>query len=270
MFISNYEIAKKLGIIHKEKKDNESKIFEYHLRNIDLEDLEDKKGKINRLLKENNIEHMRKFLGDDDNFALKFTSFIVLPNTGYDTFRDAVVEDYVYASLFYRAILNEQLRIAADYNRLKDELANRVKKSDREGENLQSFVNALCTGIIKMENKFTFNYSREDDGFVDWYELTGVATKPFGDSLPLYSAYVEFCKFDQDYIDEFNKISRNRQLEDEDTCLECTKLMKDYLSKRADVMKEIADDQFRSDRREIYRFVDTLTRLIKSFERKLL
>ena len=71
-------------------------------------------------------------------------------------------------------------------------------------------------------------------------------------------------------IDEFNKISRNRQLEDEDTCLECTKLMKDYLSKRADVMKEIADDQFRSDRREIYRFVDTLTRLIKSFERKLL
>lgn len=269
-FINNYDVAVDLGIIHKKQTDTEGKRFEYQLRNIDLEDLDDKKGKINRLLKENNIEHMRKFLDDEENLALKFTSFIVLPNTGYDTFRDAVVEDYVYASLFYRAILNEQLRIAADYNKLKNELAKRVKESDKDGENLQSFVNALCTGIIKMENKFTFKYSREDDGFVDWYELTGVDTKPFGDSLPLYSAYIEFCKFDQDYIDEFNKNSRNRQLEDEDTCLECTKLIKDYLSKRADVIKEIADDQFRSNRRDIYKFVDTLTRLIKSFERKLL
>ncbi len=270
VFIDNYKIAVDLGIVHKEQTDTEGKRFEYQLRTIDLEDLGDKKKKIDRLLKEKNIEHMRRFLDDEDNLALRFTSFIVLPNTGYDTFRDAVVEDYVYASLYYRAILNEQLKIAADYNKLKGELAKIVKDNEREDENLQSFVNALCTGIIKMENKFTFKYSREDDGFVDWYELTGVDTKPFGDSLPLYSAYIEFCRFDQDYIDEFNKISRNRQINDEDTCLECTKLIKDYLFKRADIMKEIADDQFRSKRREIYKFVEALTRLIKSFERKLL
>ncbi len=262
-FIHKYKSAEDLGIIYKLK-------FDYQLRRIDLEDLEEKKSKISMLLKEKNIEHMKKFLSDEDNIALKFDSFILLPNTAYDTFKDAAVEDYVYASLFYKGILDEQLNIAAEYKKLIDELVNKVAESEKGAENLQLFTNCLCTGIIRMENKFTFQYSRNDDGFVDWYELTGVDTKPFGDSLPLYSAYMEFCKFDKEYREEFEKIARSRQLDDEDACLEYTKTFKDYLSKRADIMKEIADDQFRSDRREIYKFVDSLTRLVKSFERKLL
>lgn len=262
-FILKYKSAEDVGIIYKGE-------FDYQLRKIDIEDLEEKKNKIKMLLKENNIEHMKKFLSDEDNTALKFSSFITLPNTAYDTFKDAAVEDYVYASNYYKEIFEEQLSKAKELETSKNELIRRIKESEKSAENLQLFTNCLCTGIIRMENKFTFQYSRNDDGFVDWYELTGVDTKPFGDSLPLYSAYMEFCKFDKEYREEFEKIAKSRQLDDEDTCLECTKTFKDYVSKRADVMKEIADDQFRKDRRAIYQFVDTLIRLIRSFERKLL
>lgn len=269
-FIDEYQKAVDLGIIFKLQKDGEGKSFDYQLRIIDSRDLEDKKNKMEKLLKEGNTERMEKFLSDEDNVSLFFESFIVLPNTGYDTFKDAVVKDHVYASGYYRQVLEEQLSKASDLENLKNQLVQKIKESEEGGQNLQLFANCLCTGIIRMENKFTFQYSREDDGFVDWYELTGVDTTPFGDSLPLYSAYVEFCKLDSEDKSEFEKIAKNRQLDDEDTCLECTKTFKDYLAKRADVMKEIVDDQFRKDRRYVYQFVDTLTKLIKSFERRLL
>ena len=269
-FIDDYARAEKLGIISKEAKDPEGVNFEYRIRMIDEEDLGDKLARIEKLKKEASIERMERFIADEDKTRLKFGKSIVLPNTGVDEFKDSVVKDHVYASQYYRDILSEQLEKAAGFEESKAEITKMIADSEAGGRNLALFCNCLCTGIIKLENKFTLKYSKDDDGLIDWYELTGVDTAPYGDSLPLYSAYIEFCKLDDEDKAEFEKVAKDRILSDEDACLDALKVFKEYLAKRADVMKEIADDSFRKERKDIYKFVDTLVRSIRSFERKLL
>ena len=93
---------------------------------------------------------------------------------------------------------------------------------------------------------------------------------PFGESIPLYSAFVEFTKLDDEDKAELSRIARDRQLNDEDTCLEYTKKIKEYLEKRADLIKDVATDSYRTERKEIHVFVDSLQRFVRNFERKLL
>lgn len=269
-FMDDYKKACEYGIIHKEAKDTAGLTFEYQLRFVDDEDLSTKTAKMDKLVSEGNVDRMQRFLGDDANTTPVFGNYIVLPNTGADSFKDSAVQDHVFASEFYRQLLQEQLNKIAEFDQKKTALNGLIKDSEKGGANLKLFSDCLCTGIIRMENKFTFQYSKDDDGFVDWYELTNVDTAPYGDSLPLYSAYVEFCKLDDEDKAEFNKVAKARQLDDEDTCLESTKKFKDYLAKRADIIKETADDQFRKDRKTIYKFVDDLTKSIRNFERRLL
>lgn len=269
-FIEDYALAVDKDIVTKVPVGASGNTFEYKMQLVDKKDLSSKMAKIDKLIKEGNIDRMKKYLDEDVNVTLTFDDSIELPDTGTEGYKDDVIKDHVYASSYLRGIMYAQLDLFAKFNEKLNEMEGLIKGKDIFTSNLNVFAGALCTGLIYQENKFTFKYIKDDDGIEDEFELTSIDTEPFGETIPLYSAFVEFCKMDEEDKKEFSETSKDRQINDEDICLENTKKIKDYLEKRADIIKEVADDTYRNERKDIHLFVESLQKFVRNFERRLL
>ena len=77
-------------------------------------------------------------------------------------------------------------------------------------------------------------------------------------------------KLDKEDKSEIADKVKSRKKRDEDGCLEYTKKVKEYVTKRADIIKKTADVKFRSERKSIYDFIKFMITDIKSFELSLL
>ena len=269
-FIADYKKACDKKIILKKEVGNTGDQVEYYIQLIDREDLDNKIAKLDKYLNEGNPERMKKFRENPANVTVTFNGSIALPNTGAPGYKDDVIKDHVFASNFLKKAMLDQLELIKaldDKVAAVDKIINEGSQKDKD---MRDFSNAICTGAVFMENKFTFKYIKDDDGFIDEFDLSTIDTQPFGESIPLYSAFVEFTKLDDEDKAELAKIARERQLNDEDTCLDYTKKIKEYLEKRADLIKDVATDSYRTERKEIHVFVDSLQRFVRNFERKLL
>ena len=121
-----------------------------------------------------------------------------------------------------------------------------------------------------MTNKFTFVYLKDEDGFIDEYELTNIDTKPYGEDIPIYSAFISYRALDAEDKEYIDRLSKDRKLNDEEICTENAEKTKAYIDKRVEIIKEVATNSFRAERKEIYKFIDTLKRLVDTFVKTLL
>ena len=271
-FIDDYAKATEIGIIIKQAKGASGNQYDYYLRYVDQDDYDEKMRKMQKLLNENNVDRAKKYLESVEVATLKFGSSIELPNTGCKGYEDDAVKDHVFASLVLTKAMYDQLAVYSEFEKRLEEVSMLVKSTVSFEQNVKSFAEAMCAGVVYLseDDKYVFNYIKGDDDFPDEYKLTDMDTEPFGDSIPLYSAFVEFVKLDKEDKSEIADKVKSRKKRDEDGCLEYTKKVKEYVTKRADIIKETADDSFRSERRSIYDFIRLMITDIKSFERSLL
>ena len=237
-----------------------------------MDDYNEKLRKMEKTLSEWNIDRAKRFVDDPANTAPRFSDSITLPNTGAEGYKDDVVKDHVFASQVLTGEMYKQLELCRALQAELKKIQDRIGDEEIVKRTITAFVNALCTGAVYMskDDKYTFMYLKGDFDFPDEYTLTNMDTKPYGDMLPIYSAFVQFMNLDQEDKDDIAERAKKIKRENEEDCLAFTKKIKDYLEKRVDLLKEIADESFRSERKAIYEFIKLAVSAIRTFERSLL
>lgn len=122
-----------------------------------------------------------------------------VPAVGTKGYEDLCADDVVfsYKGLFDAAEANT---IAAEnrYETIKSAVTKLIDDLNKSSLT-QSFVSALCCNVINTADNYTFKcYCKNQYGLTEETELTNIASKPFGELLPLYSAYVAFSALSGD------------------------------------------------------------------------
>ena len=269
-FEEAYKKAVSNGIISKESSDQEGKSFNYYLRIVDEESIHTLVERIDKVINEGNPERLRKLYESINTSSFEYTDSILLPQIGTNGYEDSSVEDVVFASEVLKQLLFDQLSILDKKLSKIQELESKIGGDNQWRENVNSFATALCTGVIYLANRYTVKYLKDEDGFTDEYELTTIDTVPFGEHLPLFSAFVQYVNLDKEDKEYIDRLSKDRKLNDEDTCVEYTNKIKDYIDKKYELIKEIADNSFRAERKGIYKFIETLKKLVDTFAKTLI
>lgn len=271
-FIDDYAQAVDFGIIEKRAKGVDGRQYDYFLRKIDMNDYEEKTRKMKKHLDEWNPDRAKKYIENEENNRLEFGEEISLPNTGTEGYKDDVVKDHVFASMKLTQEMYEQLEVYRQFKAILQKVIDKLSSGSDFENSVKTFTEAMCTGIIypSEDDKYVFNYIKGDDDFPDEYKLTDMDTAPYGDAIPLYSAFDQYVKLDKEDKAEIAQKAKNKQRKDEEECIEITKKIKTYLEKRADLIRDVANERFKSDRKVINDFVVLMTKNIKTFERTLL
>ena len=268
-FERDYRKAVDCGVIEKVPVDNEGKSYRYLLRIVNWGEVEELSARIDKALYEKNPERMRK-LYDAVDKSPSFEDFVRLPLIGTDGYEDSSVEDAVYASENLSRLMREQLNVVIAREQKLKELFAEINSDTAWRDEMDSFANALCAGVIFFKNRYTLNYLKDEGGLTDEYELTGIDKKPYGEYIPLYSAFKEYQALDDEDKEYIGSLSRQRKLSEDDICKKHTESIKKYIDERINITFEIADNSFRLERKEIHRFISTLQKLVDTLSRTII
>ena len=227
-FERDYRKAVECGVIEKVPVDNEGKSYRYLLRIVNWGEVEELSARIDKALYEKNPERMRK-LYDAVDKSPSFENFVRLPLIGTDGYEDSSVEDAVYASENLSRLMREQLNVVIARERKLKELFAEINSDTAWRDEMDSFANALCAGVIFFKNRYTLNYLKDEGGLTDEYELTGIDKKPYGEYIPLYSAFKEYQALDDEDKEYIGSLSRQRKLSEDDICKKHTESIKKYI-----------------------------------------
>ena len=93
--------------------------------------------------------------------------------------------------------MREQLNVVIAREQKLKELFAEINSDTAWRDEMDSFANALCAGVIFFKNRYTMNYLKDEGGLTDEYELTGIDKKPYGDTTHFCAWYfhMAFCIF---------------------------------------------------------------------------
>lgn len=270
-FHESYKLARNKKVMDRVAVDKEDKVHKYFLRTVDKEAVDKLVIRIDKLLSEGNIDRAEKFLNEINIDEVEFSESLEIPKIGnMSGFEDSSVEELIYASDILTDKLMAQLEVIAMRTAKINELKKLVEGKVEMSQALESFANAMCTGVIRMTNRFTFAYLKDEDGFTDEYTLTDIDTQPFGESIPLYSAFVKYMALDDEDKEGISRLSKDRKVNDEDICREAATAAKEYIEKNYDVIKESAELQSTEHRKEILKFVENYYKRVNTLARTLI
>ena len=96
--------------------------------------------------------------------------------------------------------------------------------------NVKYFAGALCTGVIAKENEYTYTYKKITFGVSEDVALTTIDSKPYGEDIPLYSAYIGFTQLDEETIAEIAQTIRDKKVNCPDEVSMATANAKELIS----------------------------------------
>lgn len=257
----NYAIARK--IIDEVVFGSTGSTFEMYLRVVDKQDVQNFNNRIDRVLNEKNVERAKKFLESEAGGELfKYNDSIILPQIGSNGRERDSVKDIVFASTYLTEILREQIQVVRSKESKIAELNDFVNSEVDQDTNINNFAEALCTGAIGRENEYTYVYYKGDSLYSDKYTLTEYATAPYGDKLPLYSAFVNYCSLDKDDKDEIAALVQNYRINDGQKCRKIAEEIKGYIDSDTTRIIKVAEAFFSTDKREIISFMEQFSKKV--------
>lgn len=270
-FEADYHKALNDKIIEKVATGNEQNSYEYYLRIIDEKSIDELVERIKKTITENNSERKKRLLDNiEANNSFRYNSSILLPIIGSNGFEDMSVQDEVFGSLYLTRLMQEQLSVLNKKQKAVQDLKESLETDISWVADMRDFSSALCTGAIYVADSYTIKYLKDEDGFLEEYDLTTIDQAPYGELLPIFSAFEEFRKLGDEDRKYISDLSKKRKVSDIETCKENTNKVKEYVEKRISVIKDIADESFRNERRDIYKFIDALNKQINNYERTLI
>ena len=110
--------------------------------------------------------------------------------TGDPQYYDSIVEDNIANSVKLMKVIEENLS-------LKERYSDMLKKLEAKADQItlvQNFSNAYVNGIIARDIVDMYQYYYETNGLLgaEKHVLTTIDSEPYGEYLPLYSAYVAY------------------------------------------------------------------------------
>ncbi len=163
--------------------------------------------------------------------SFKILSEKFVPAVGTNGYEDLCADDVVFS---YKVLFDaaEANALAAEnrYNAIKLAISKLV--NDLATSNLaSSFVSALCCNVITTTDNYTFkSYSKNQYGLLEETQLTSIDSKPYGEYLPLYSAYVAFSTLDPDVRKSITDEIKNKKMSAPNEIIDATNRVKTMFS----------------------------------------
>lgn len=116
-----------------------------------------------------------------------------IKNFGSKGCEDLVAKDLIVSSQVLINMIAVELEKIQERSKVIASLEEKIGVIESKGSDVRQFAATLCTGVIVPENDYTYTYTKETFGVPEKTELTTIDAAPYGEYLPLYSAYVGFA-----------------------------------------------------------------------------
>ena len=193
--IQDYDKAVDLKIISTLERDN---VVEYHLNRFDAATIDQWTDELKKVIASGRAAVIKAAVAhaQEQIANLPVESYRLISNNGAAGYKELVVRDHVVDSLEHMKTLREQLAIVEAYSNAIDAASKGSDKEAKYRADVKAFTEALETGVIRIENPYTYSYVTVSYGIEDKVELTTIEQLPYGQAIPPYSAFEAFLALD--------------------------------------------------------------------------
>jgi hypothetical protein len=187
--IEDYEKAVRYGVISAVQKGTAGD--EYHLNTLDTAVISQWSQDLSDVIVSGKAAVIKAAAAQAEERlkALPIVSYRVIPNNGASGYEELVVRDHVVDSLEHVQTLREQVAVAEAYEAVIEKAGVGIDSEQKFRDAVRMFTEAMETGVIRSENGYTYTYVTVSYGIEDTVELTNVDSEPYGQNIPVYSAF---------------------------------------------------------------------------------
>lgn len=177
--------------------------------------------------------------------------------TGY---QEQSVKDNVIASMYLTSLVKQQNAILKDYQEAVKTLESMINKTGEGDKLIGGFANALCSGVISRDatNIFLYTYTKVEYGVEEAVELTNISSEPYGESLPLYSAFVAYEALDDETKDALGEAVKQKKMADYAAVAQITQSIKQLVTEQTQQIINIARQKYPLEFERIDKFIKKL------------
>ena len=241
--------------------------YQFLIHLYDEEMVSNAVAKTEEILSARDVEKARRLLAGLEGQPLKEIGQTVMKNIGTSKFEDLSNKDLIIASEEMSNLVARQVELVNTYEGCKKRLSDFINDAEKKANDIQAFASALCTGVITMINDYTFVYVKSDEfGLTEEEEITNIDAQPYGELLPLYSAYMNFTQLDEETKQLISTGIRDKKVNHRDevaAALEETKTL--IVPEKMQAMAARAQRSFASESKTIMKFLKEFATEVSSF-----
>lgn len=239
---------------------------EFHIHLYDYDKAQAASKAVEDTLQSKDVSKARTVLEKLEAEPPKPVSQRVMANIGAKGYEELSNHDLIISSQFLSELLAKQMDALKTYEEAVKSLQDYIQSVDQKASDVLEFANAMCTGVIAMENDYTFVYVKAGEFLEEKEEITTIDSEPYGESLPLYSAFVNFSQMspeDKNAIRQDVKDRKVHQREKVAAALTETKAL--IVPERLQAMANRAKRSFPKEEKVITKFLKEFATEVASF-----
>ena len=259
-----FDKAKKMNII--DMKSISEGNNDYYIQIFDEEQIEKFVMTTEKIISSGDVVKIRELWYANKNIVFDIEESRMIKKIGTDGHEESSIKDLVLASPILLDMLEKEIVKRERVRSLMKQMESIVEESAINANATQVFASALCTGVISNQNDYTYVYQKEQHGIKEEIELTTIEKEPYGEQIPLYSAYLGFMNLNKEVRDEIAKAVRERKVNHGDEVKTIQASVKEkVLGDNACKMIAKAQEHFPKREEKIRFFLKTLSFEIKNF-----
>ena len=260
-----YDEAFEKGIVAHRTLDDAGS-FDFVINKVNDEAFESEMHEINEAINSGDIAKMTTVLEKYKDAPIAFEIDRSIKNIGSMGCEDIAAKDMIVSSQVLIGMIADQLEKAQERINAFAKLQQAIEAMEAHGSDVQSFAAALCTGVIKAENDYTYSYVKESFGMQEKTELTTIDSEPYGEYLPLYSAFVGFSALSSEVKNEISDAIKDKKVNHGDEVAASKEIVKAKVSSdNLNAMMQRAKMSFATKFADIAEFLKTLSSEINMF-----
>lgn len=171
----------------------------------------------NLMMKVSNAQSIDEIFIDDVAEQVKKSYVAVsdeyVPAVGSTGYELLCADDVVFSYKGYYGCMRENTALAKErYSAIKDAVETIMMLVKNAGL-VQKFAAALCCGVIETSDNYTFKFAVQNQfGLTEETVLTNIDSLPYGEHLPLYSAYLAYAALGADVKQTIVTEVRNKKV----------------------------------------------------------
>ncbi len=257
--------AKQHGILTRREIGTDGTL-EFKINILDENSIQAEDKAIQDVIASGNIEKAKNIQLKIQSEQLPVASARTIKNIGARGSEETVVEDFIISSQHLESLIEKENakfeKRAAAVKELDDYIKDGIVKASDE----QIFAGAVCTGVIRALNDYTYVYVKENFGLTENEELTTIDSEPYGEYLPLYSAFVGFAKLDADIKADISAAIKDKKVNHHDEVAAAFEKAKEFISQdKLNQMAARAQRSFASSSKDVMRFLKDIAFEINNF-----
>lgn len=258
-----YDKAKNMKII--EVKQISEGNNDYYIQIADGEQIDKFISMAQDVIDSKDVAKIKEFIDNNKNILFESKNRMI-KKIGTDGHEESSIKDLVLASPVLLNMIEEEIAKREKVQVALSEMKNVVEEHEANVDAAQIFASALCTGVIRNPNDYTYVYQKEEHGIKEEIEITTIDKEPYGEQIPLYSAYLGFMNLDKDVREEIVKSVRERRVNHGDEVKVILASIKEKISSdNANKMISRARQHFPQEVQYIIKFFKDLSIEIENF-----